>query len=81
MVTLRKLSKRGSHSELSFGGGEPSLSTAQYPSAVTFKDGGEPKIRSNPQSHSPMLSRERLEMWKLQLEAILNFGKEALSSS
>lgn len=44
VVTLRNLSKGGSHYEWSFEGGEPSSSVAQYPSAVTFKDGGEHKI-------------------------------------
>ena len=44
VVTLRNLSKGGSRYEWSFEGGEPSSSVAQYPSAVTFKDGGEHKI-------------------------------------
>ena len=44
VVTLRNWSKGGSRYEWSFEGGEPSSSAAQYPSAVTFKDGGEHKI-------------------------------------
>ena len=44
VVTLRNWSKGGSRYEWSFEGGEPSSSVAQYPSAVTFKDGGEHKI-------------------------------------
>ena len=44
VVSLRNLSKGGSHYEWTFEGGEPSSSTSAYPSAVTFKDGGEHKI-------------------------------------
>ena len=44
VVSLRNLSKGGSHYEWTFEGGEPSSSTSVYPSAVTFKDGGEHKI-------------------------------------
>ena len=44
VVSLRNLSKGGSHYEWTFDGGEPSSSTSAYPSAVTFKDGGEHKI-------------------------------------
>lgn len=44
VVTLRNWSKGGSRYEWSFEGGEPSSSVAQYPSAVTFKEGGEHKI-------------------------------------
>ena len=44
VVSLRNLSKRGSHYEWTFEGGEPGSSTSAYPSAVTFKDGGEHKI-------------------------------------
>ena len=45
VVSLRNLSKGGRHYEWTFEGGEPSSSTSAYPSAVTFKDGGEHKIR------------------------------------
>ena len=45
VVSLRNLSKGGSHYEWTFEGGAPSSSTSAYPSAVTFKDGGEHKIR------------------------------------
>ena len=44
VVSLRNLSKGGRHYEWTFEGGEPSSSTSAYPSAVTFKDGGEHKI-------------------------------------
>ncbi len=44
VVSLRNLSKGGSHYEWTFEGGAPSSSTSAYPSAVTFKDGGEHKI-------------------------------------
>ena len=44
VVSLRNLSKGGSHYEWTFEGGVPSSSTSVYPSAVTFKDGGEHKI-------------------------------------
>ena len=44
VVSLRNLSKGGSHYEWTFEGGVPSSSTSAYPSAVTFKDGGEHKI-------------------------------------
>ena len=44
VVSLRNLSKGGSHYEWTFEGGAPSSSTSVYPSAVTFKDGGEHKI-------------------------------------
>lgn len=45
VVSLRNLSKGGSHYEWTFEGGEPGSSTSAYSSAVTFKDGGEHKIR------------------------------------
>ena len=44
VVSLRNLSKGGSHYEWTFEGGAPSSSTSAYPSVVTFKDGGEHKI-------------------------------------
>ena len=44
VVSLRNLSKGGSHYEWTFEGGVPSSSTSAYPSAVAFKDGGEHKI-------------------------------------
>ena len=44
VVSLRNLSKGGSHYEWTFEGGVPSSSTSAYPSTVTFKDGGEHKI-------------------------------------
>ena len=44
VVSLRNLSKGGSHYEWTFEGGAPSSSTSVHPSAVTFKDGGEHKI-------------------------------------
>lgn len=44
VVLLHNLSKGGSHYEWTFEGGEPSSSTSAYPSAVTFKDGGEHNI-------------------------------------
>lgn len=44
VVLFHNLSKGGSHYEWTFEGGEPSSSTSAYPSAVTFKDGGEHKI-------------------------------------
>ena len=44
VVSLRNLSKGGSHYEWTFEGGAPSSSPSAYPSVVTFKDGGEHKI-------------------------------------
>ena len=44
VVLFHNLSKGGSHYEWTFEGGAPSSSTSAYPSAVTFKDGGEHKI-------------------------------------
>lgn len=44
VMSLRNLSKGGRYYEWTFEGGEPSSSTSPYPSAVTFKDGGEHKI-------------------------------------
>ena len=44
VVSISNRSRGGSRYEWTFEGGEPSSSTSAYPSAVTFKDGGEHKI-------------------------------------
>ena len=44
VVSISNRSRGGSRYEWTFEGGEPSSSTRAYPSAVTFKDGGEHKI-------------------------------------
>ena len=44
VVSISNRSRGGSRYEWTFEGGEPSSSTNAYPSAVTFKDGGEHKI-------------------------------------